>query len=86
MIVSKACTMNILLALTLALASVISYDHKFCFHLVLMFIYFEKCSSVLNLDNKFFLYLYYKKLTIITDDHKWGLHYNYFISPRLSLS
>ncbi len=50
MIVSKACTMNILLALTLALASVISYDHKFCFHLVLMLICFEKYYSVINLD------------------------------------
>jgi hypothetical protein len=49
MIVSKACTMNILIALTLALASVISYDHKFCFHLFLMLICFEKCSSVINL-------------------------------------
>jgi hypothetical protein len=42
MIESEACTINILLALNLALASVISYDHEFCFHLVLILICFEK--------------------------------------------
>jgi len=33
MIVSEACTINVLLALALALASVVNDDHKWCYKL-----------------------------------------------------